>query len=257
MMYDILSYTDKENIPGMLVLVDFYKAFDSLDWHFIEKTLDFFNFSECIKHWVKLFYTEISSCVFVNGKYTPYFPIRRGVRQGDPLSPYLFLLCAEILAQMIREKDEIKGIQIEDREALLSQFADDTALYLDGSKESFEACITILNKFASHSGLTINFSKTMVIWLGSKKNSDERFLRDMNFTWDPGGPENSKFRYLGIYLLSLLLLLLLPGTFDKAPLSCSTKRFTPKKYTYIHRNGKKIDPLNAERIARAVKCNEI
>ena len=199
LMYDILSYTDKENIPGMLVLVDFYKAFDSIAWEFIEKVLDFLNFGQYIKQWVKLFYTEIASCVMVNGKYSEYFPIKRGVRQGDPLSPYLFLLCAEVLAQTIRENESIKGIQLGNEEALLSQFADDTALYLDGSQESFENCIELLTRFASISGLTINFQKTMVVWLGSKKNCEERFLRDMNFTWDPGGSNNSKFRYLGIF----------------------------------------------------------
>ena len=116
-MYDILNFTETENIPGMLVLVDFYKAFDSISWEFIERTLDFLNFGNDIIRWVKLFYTEISSCVMVNGKYSEYFAISRGVRQGDPLSPYLFLLCAEILAQSIRENDQIKGIQLSDREA--------------------------------------------------------------------------------------------------------------------------------------------
>ena len=199
LLFNILSYTDYENIPGMLVLVDFYKAFDSIDWDFIEQVLDFLNFGVDMKHWVKIFYTDITSCVMVNGHYSEYFSIGRGVRQGDPLSPYLFLLCAEILAQTIRECDRIKGIQIDRSEALLSQFADDTALYLDGSKESFENCIRILTRFASISGLTINFQKTIIVWLGSKKNCNERFLRDMNFTWDPGGAENSKIKYLGVF----------------------------------------------------------
>ena len=198
LMYDILAFTESENIPGMLVLVDFFKAFDSIAWEFIQKVLDFFNFGPYIKNWVKIFYSDVMSCVMVNGKYSEYFPIARGVRQGDPLSPYLFLLCAEVLAQTIRENEQIKGIQLNNEEALLSQFADDTALYLDGSKESFETCIKVLMDFASISGLSINFQKTNVIWLGSKKNSQERFLRDMNFTWDPGGEQNSKFKYLGI-----------------------------------------------------------
>ena len=199
LMYDILAYTDTENIPGMLVLVDFYKAFDSIAWEFIDKVLNFLNFGPDLKKWIQVFYNDISSCVMVNGKYSEYFPIGRGVRQGDPLSPYLFLLCAEVLAQTIRENDRIKGIQLNNEEALLSQFADDTALYLDGSQESFENCIQTLELFASISGLTINFQKTVIIWLGSQKNSEERFLRDMNFTWDPGGAENSKFKYLGIF----------------------------------------------------------
>ena len=199
LMYNILTYTDTENIPGMLVLVDFFKAFDSIDWGYIEQVLQYLNFGNDMIKWVRLFYTDITSCVMVNGKYSEYFTIERGVRQGDPLSPYLFLLCVEILAQAFREHDQIKGIKIEDNEALLSQFADDTALYLDGSKESFENCIRLLSTFASISGLTINFQKTIVVWLGSKKNCNDRFLRDMNFTWDPGGACNSKFKYLGIF----------------------------------------------------------
>ena len=130
--------------------------------------------------------------------------IQRGVRQGDPLSPYLFLLCAEILSYLISQNDLIKGINIKDQETCLSQFADDTALYLDGSQTSLEESIRMLNIFARLSDLKMNNEKTNIIWLGSKKNSEDRYMRDMNFTWDPGGPENSKFRYLGIYFSTKL-----------------------------------------------------
>ena len=67
-----------------------------------------------------------------------WFKLERGCRQGDPISPYLFLLCAEILAHMIRQNDSIKGYSISDLETKLVQFADDTNLFLDGTKESFE-----------------------------------------------------------------------------------------------------------------------
>ena len=199
LMYDVLLYTENENIQGLLLLVDFHKAFDSISWEFIDKTLAYFNFGDDIRKWVRVFYNDITSCVQVNGKYSQYFAINRGVRQGDSLSAYLFLLCGEVLSQMLHEDPIIKGIKIDNQEAFLSQFADDTALFLDGSKESFEQCIQILSTFASISGLTINFEKTIAVWLGSKKNSEERYLRDMNFTWDPGGEINSKFKYLGIF----------------------------------------------------------
>ena len=198
LMYDVLLYTETEDIPGLLLLVDFHKAFDSVSWEFIDKTLAFFNFGVEIRKWIKVFYNNISSCVQVNGQYSEYFPIQRGVRQGDSLSAYLFLLCGEILSRMLHENEIVKGISINDKEAFLSQFADDTALFLDGSRESFEQCIHILNKFANISGLSMNFDKTVVVWLGSKKNCGDRYLRDMNFTWDPGGILNSKFKYLGI-----------------------------------------------------------
>lgn len=75
----------------------------------------------------------------------------------------------------------------------MSQFADDTALYLDGSEESFVEAIQTLIYFAKISGLKINYEKTHVVWIVSRKNSQIRFLRDKKFCWDPG-----IFKYLGI-----------------------------------------------------------
>ena len=68
----------------------------------------------------------------VNGQYSAWFDVKRGTRQGDPLSPYLFLLCAEILSQMIWQNKNIQGLKILDEELFISQFADDTTFVLDG-----------------------------------------------------------------------------------------------------------------------------
>ena len=61
----------------------------------------------------------------MNRQYSQWFDVKRGTRQGDPLSPYLFLICAELLASVIRQNENIHGINILDEEILLSQFADD------------------------------------------------------------------------------------------------------------------------------------
>ena len=66
--------------------------------------------------WIKTFYKHIQSCVINNGLSSDYFYLTRGVRQGDPLSPYLFLLAVETLAIAVRENSNIKGITIEDEE---------------------------------------------------------------------------------------------------------------------------------------------
>ena len=192
-LYDVLKFTEEEKLPGLVMLVDFEKAFDSIAWNFIENVLAFLNFGPMIIKWVKTFYNDISSCISLNGTYSAWFKICRGVRQGDPLSPYLYLLCAEILSSMLRENDIVKGIKIKDEEVMLSQFADDTALCLDGSEESFAEAVRILSLFASMSGLKINFEKTQVTWIGSRKHCNIRFMRDMNFVWDPG-----TFKYLGV-----------------------------------------------------------
>jgi hypothetical protein len=192
-LYDLLLYTEKEQIPGLLLMIDFEKAFDSVSWSFIQKALDRFNFGPDIKRWIRTFYAKATSCVSVNGQYSKWFNIRRGVRQGDPCSPYIYLICAEILSVMIRQNAKIKGININEQEILLSQFADDTTLSLDGSEESLRECIKTLKAFTLMSGLRMNNDKTQIVWIGSRKNCKVRFMRDMNFCWDPG-----IFKVLGI-----------------------------------------------------------
>lgn len=81
-----MFYTEKNNIPGMLLLIDFATAFDSISWEFMFKCLNFFfKFGDNFIKWIKLFYTSIVSCVTVNSHLSDWFNISRGVRQSDPL----------------------------------------------------------------------------------------------------------------------------------------------------------------------------
>ena len=153
----------------------------------------FFNFCEDFKNWIKVFYKNVQSCVIVNGHLSDWFYLQRGFRQGDPLSPYLFILFAEILAALIRNDKDIKGIQILNTTFVTSQYADDTTMILDGSKTSLERCLHVLKLYADTSGLCINVDKTKVIWIGSEKNSEQVFCEDLNLCWD-----NSEFTVLGV-----------------------------------------------------------
>ena len=177
----------------MLLLIDFEKTFDSVSWDFLFKTLDFFNFGNDSKKWVKIFYKNSQSCVIVSGHLSDWLYLHRGCRQGDPLSPYLFIVCAEILAALIRNNENIKGIKIGNAEVLISQYADDTSIILDGSKKSLDNCLNILKLYARASGLCLNIDKTKVVWIGSKKGSKEKFGDKYNLHW-----ESNEFIVLGV-----------------------------------------------------------
>ena len=126
-------------------------------------------------NWVKILNTNFNACVLQSGFLSKQFIIQRGCRQGDPLAPYLFLLCAEILSFLIKQKHDIRGIVICDKEHKISQYAEDTTLTLEGSSKSLFAALDTLHLFYKPSGLKINSLKTKVIWIGSKKFSNQVF----------------------------------------------------------------------------------
>ena len=179
----IINYTATQNIPGQLLFLDFEKAFDTVERSFIWKTLESFNFGSSIINWIKLCYQNIESCILNNGWASGYFTLDRGVRHGCPLSPYIFIICVELLAEKIRQNKTIKGISVQDEEIKISQFADDATINLDGCKESFTAALQDLEQFGSISGLQLNNKKTEVLWIGSKAGCNEVFCPEKNLKW--------------------------------------------------------------------------
>jgi mannosylglycoprotein endo-beta-mannosidase len=101
-------------------LIDIEKAFDTVAWSFIEKTLQFYGFWPSFQKWIKALYCDISSAVTNSGHVSEFFSLGRGVRQGDPLSSYLFILVLELLNAAIKNDPEITGVHINDSEYLLS-----------------------------------------------------------------------------------------------------------------------------------------
>ena len=122
-----------------------------------------------------------------------FFRLGRGCRQGDPISPYLFILCAEILSIRLRNNKNLKGINIDNVELKSSQYADDATAFLDGSKASLEKTLQELDTFANISGLKTNFDKTQVIWIGVKKYSTDAIKTRWKLSWG-----TTRFKLLGI-----------------------------------------------------------
>ena len=86
-VYHTMDFTATENIPGLTIFIDFQKAFDSVEWGFLIKCLEKFNFGPDFICWVEVFYKDMKGCIINNGLTSNLFPLERGVRQGDPLSP--------------------------------------------------------------------------------------------------------------------------------------------------------------------------
>ena len=116
------------------------------------------------------FYNNIQSCVINNGITSDYFTLKRGVRQGDPLSPYLFIVAVETLAIAVRQNITIRGITIGKNETKLLQYADDTTAVLS-DVDSARVLFKLLDDFKKLSGLAINPSKTEGMWIGSSRGN--------------------------------------------------------------------------------------
>ena len=132
-------------------------------------------FFDCF--WVKTFYKNIQSCVINNELMSDYFTLERGVRQGDPLSPYLFVVAIESLAIAIRKSPAIRGIMIGNEETKLLQYADNMTAVLSDIN-SAQALFDLLEVFKKPpSGLMINTTQTRTpaktegMWIGSSRQN--------------------------------------------------------------------------------------
>ena len=144
---DLMEYTDVKKISGIFLFMDFEKAFDSIERNFIKRSFELFNLG------------PFEAVVMNAGYMTDYFTVSREVRQGYPLSSFLFILSVELLALKTRQEPNCKGISLPNlQEAKISQFADDTTL-ISKDTNSLKFSIQIIGTFGSISGLGLNKKK--------------------------------------------------------------------------------------------------
>ena len=148
--------------------MDIEEAFDSLNHDFLLHALKKFGFGENFIHWIKVLLNKQQSCVINGGFTTRYFNLEKGARQGDPISAYLFILALEVLFELIKNNDDIRGITIFNHTFLYTAFADDSTFFLNDLL-SVKNLIDTFTVFSLFSGLKANFSKCEIAGLGSLK----------------------------------------------------------------------------------------
>ena len=136
------NHPDEE---GLLLQVDFEKAFDTVEHNFLFKTLEFLGFGNHLIYLVKVAFFGCMTYANVNGHL-------RGLHQGSPLSPILFIIVAQIVTNKLKNNTDIKGIKVSGVDILLSLFADDTDIFLEASIECVEAVFSVLVEFGINSG---------------------------------------------------------------------------------------------------------
>ena len=170
-LHETIHEMHKKKKNGVILKLDFEKAYDKVKWPFLQQVLRMKGFSTTWCAWINQVITKGSVAIKVNDDVGHYFQTRKGVRQGDPLSPILFNIVVDMLAILIeraKENQQFKGVVphlIDDGLSIL-QYADDTILFMEHNLEQAKNLKLLLCAFEQLSGLKINFHKSELFCFG-------------------------------------------------------------------------------------------
>ena len=194
LLRDLLDFTSESDTPAAILSLDQEKAFDRVDWAFMFLTLGRMGFGPSFIRWVRLLYTDVRSCVLINGYSSPVFFPSRGVRQGCPLSPLLYILTMEVLAANLRSHPDIVGLSLPGIQAplpVISLYADDTSAIVTTDK-GIKAVFSVYDHFEKASGSKLNLGKCKGLWLGRWRN---RLDSPVAIDWNSG-----MIKVLGVFI---------------------------------------------------------
>lgn len=184
---EAINTLDKTCFGGNLALkIDVSKAFDTLDWGFLLKVLRGFGFNSTFCHWIETILRSAMISISINGSQQGYFACKRGVRQGDPLSPLLFCLAEEVLSRGISklvDKGEMdlisssRGCQVPSH----CFYADDLMIFCKGKTSNLEALKCLFTRYANCSGQIINANKSFFFAGGVSQNRLGHFTNVLGF----------------------------------------------------------------------------
>lgn len=187
----LIESMSKSKTESLAISLDAEKAFDSVRWEFLYLVLQRFGFNDTVIRCLKSLYHLPTARIKINGGLSEVVNLERGCRQGCNLSPALFALFIEALAQVIREDVSITGISIKGMEHKLSLYADDVLVTLSNPKSSLPKLMTCLEEYGSYSGYKVNINKTQT--LSFNYLPQENVRRKFNFKWNA-----DVIKYLGV-----------------------------------------------------------
>lgn len=195
----IQGYKRKNISPRAMLKVDLRKAFDSVRWDFVIACLQALGMPPRFVNWISECITSASFTICVNGESGGYFTSSRGLRQGDPLSPYLFVLAMEVFSRLLKSRYESGYIEYHPNAKPVDishlMFADDVMVFYDGSSSSLHGIAETLDDFASWSGLEINQNKSELFTAGLSQQDD---VASLSYGFPVG---MLPIRYLGLPLM--------------------------------------------------------
>uniref|UniRef100_A0A670IGH0 Reverse transcriptase domain-containing protein n=2 Tax=Podarcis muralis TaxID=64176 RepID=A0A670IGH0_PODMU len=184
------------NTKAVLIFVDAEKAFDNISWSFMIKNLQGMGVGQGFENGIAAIYSEQKAKLIVNNVITEELKIEKGTRQGCPISPLLFISVLEVLLNMIRDDQQVKGVQVGAKHYKLRAFADDLVLTLQEPNTSTKKVLEIIQQFGQVAGFKLNKQKTKVLGKNLTEMEKEKFQEETGLT------VVKKVKYLGVYLTS-------------------------------------------------------
>ena len=187
---DLIDLSNEQNIGACFIFLDQDKAFDRVDRDFLFKIMETFGLGVSFINWVRLLYANASTKLKINGFLTDRITLRRGVRQGDPLSFFAYLFVNEILALQLRSNPNIVGFRVGGTKIISVHYADDTTITITQNR-CFKEVYKELTDYEAASGAKINYTKTKALWTGEWRGRTDSPL-PLKFT-------SSNIKNLGVY----------------------------------------------------------
>ena len=165
---DILQVGKNRFPDGIILSLDYAKAFDTISLNAVKKALLYFGFEGNFIKWIDILLNGRKSCVQNGGYLSDYFQMERGVRQGCPISPLLFIITLELLARNIRHNELIKGLKFSEKIIKIKLYADDATLFLRDIID-FREILSRIKSFSRFSGLCLNKQKSSAMLIGNNR----------------------------------------------------------------------------------------